>query len=103
METVMDSKVNCSELGEQVGVASAEATITKVEAYVAHEKRRIELVNQAKLVGLEAEFSYLVADEKELDERLRHTLPAAEFNIRRRKEIYYWCVAAILSIAGFFF
>jgi len=39
----MKPEINGVEIGQQLGVESAEATITKVEAYCEYEKQRIEL------------------------------------------------------------
>jgi len=92
-----------AELAQQMGETSAKMTLVNAEDYVSHEKCRIELANRSSLVSLEAEFSYLVRDEEELEERLRRAPRLGDFRNRRRKEVYNWLVAALLSLSCFFF
>ena len=99
----MEREMNGIEIGQQLGVESAEATITKVEAYCDHERKRIELANQAKIVAIKAEFSLLLEEEQELRDRLRHAPPPGDLRIRKRKAIYYWAVTLVLTAAGVFF
>jgi len=99
----MEPEVNGVEIGQQLGVESAEATITKVEAYCEYEKQRIELTNQAKIVALKAEFSLLLDDERELRERLRHAPPPGNIRLRNRKAAYYWVAAVVLTAAALYF
>jgi hypothetical protein len=42
-------------------------------------------------------------DDKKLQERLQHALPAGDLRERRQKAIYYWSVTAFLAVAAFFF
>ncbi|MGH3055689.1 MAG: hypothetical protein ACRDL7_12000, partial [Gaiellaceae bacterium] len=91
------------EIGQQLGVESAEATITKVEAYCAYERQRIELTNQAKIVALKGEGTHLLDEERELRARLRNAPPPGDLRLRRRKALYYWAVALVLTAAGLYF
>jgi hypothetical protein len=100
---VMEPEVNGVEIGQQLGVESAEATITKVEAYCGYEKQRIELANRAKIVALKAEFSVLLDEERELRERLRHAPPPGDLRLRKRKAAYYWVAALVLTAAALYF
>jgi hypothetical protein len=99
----MESEVNGVEIGQRLGVESAEATITKVEAYCEYEKQRIELTNRAKIVALKAEFTLLLDEERELRKRLRNEPPSGDLRLRKRKTVYYWVVALILTAAGLYF
>jgi hypothetical protein len=99
----MEPDVNGVEIGKQLGMESAEATITKVETYCEYEKQRIELTNQAKIVALKAEFSLLLDEERELRERLRHAPPRGDLRHRKRKSVYYWTVAFVLTAAALYF
>jgi|HubBroStandDraft_5_1064220.scaffolds.fasta_scaffold07449_2 hypothetical protein len=99
----MEPEVNGVEIGQRLGVESAEATITKVEAYCEFEKQRIELTNRAKIVALKAEFSLLLDEERELRKRLRLAPPPGDLRLRKRKTVYYWLVALVLTAAGLYF
>jgi hypothetical protein len=99
----MKPEMNGVEIGQQLGVESAEATITKVEAYCEYEKQRIELTNHARIVALKAEFSVLLDEERELRERLRHAPPPGDLRLRKRKAVYYSGVALILTAAAVYF
>jgi len=99
----MEPGMNGVEIGQQLGMESAEATITKVEAYCEYEKQRIELTNQAQIVALKAEFSILLDEEGELRERLRHAPPPGDLRLRKRKAVYYWAVAFVLTAAALYF
>jgi len=99
----MEPNINGVEIGQQLGMESAEATITKVEAYCEYEKQRIELTNHAKIVALKAEFSLLLDEERELRQRLRHAPPPGDLRHRKRKAVYYWTVAFVLTAAALYF
>jgi hypothetical protein len=99
----MEPEVNGVEIGQQLGVQSAEATITKVEAYCEYEKQRIELTNRAKVVALKAEFSLLLDEERDLREHLRLAPQPGNLRFRKRKAVYYGVVALLLTAAGLYF
>ncbi len=99
----MKFEENGVEIGQQLGVESAEATITKVEAYCAYERQRIELTNQARIVALKGEGTHLLDEECELRARLRNAPPPGDLRLRRRKALYYWAVALVLTAAGLYF
>ena len=99
----MKPEMNGVEIGQQLGMESAEATITKVEAYCEYEKQRIELTNHAKIVALRAEFSLLLDEERELRARLRNAPPPGNLRHRKRKAVYYWAVAFVLTAAALYF
>lgn len=90
-------------VGEDLGLQSMEHVVRNVEAYCAHEERRITLKNQADILAMRAEFSQLLRQEEALTERLERAPGAHERVIRKRRAAYYWVVTAILAFAGFVF
>lgn len=75
----------------------------KAHNYCDHETQRITLANNSKITALRAELALLNKEDKKLQERLQHALPAGDLRERRQKAIYYWSVTAFLAVAAFFF
>jgi len=100
---MMNRELDSDSIGEQLGVEGVGSVVSKVEAYCAYEEQRIELTNQPRIVALRQEGSLLLAEERDLVERLRHAPPAGDLRSRRRKAAYYWGVTIILTVAAFVF
>jgi len=100
-ESIMkDQRLDPEEIGKQLATESVETTVGKVEAYCACERQRIELANQPSILALRAEGGLLMDERRELEDRLRHAPPAADFRTRKRKAVYYWTVAGLLATTG---
>jgi hypothetical protein len=99
----MNRELDAESVGEQLGVEGVGSVVSKVEAYCAHEEQRIELTNQPRILALRQEGSLLLAEERDLAERLRHAPPPGDLRSRRRKAAYYWAVTIILTLAAFVF
>jgi hypothetical protein len=85
----------------QLGADGVNGVVTKGEQYCAHEERRIALENHAPIVALRAELSLLVDEERRLKDLLRNAPPPGDLRHLRRKKIFYWAVAVILTVTGF--
>jgi hypothetical protein len=99
----MNRELDTESIGEQLGVEGVGNVVSKVEAYCTYEEQRIELTNQPRILGLRQEGSFLLEEERNLVERLRHAPPLGDLRSRRRRAAYYWGVTIILTIAAFVF
>jgi hypothetical protein len=90
-------------IGNQVGHEAVGNSVQRAEDYCECERQRIEVSNQPKILSLRAEMSILLEKEKDLKDRRRHAPPPGSLQARRRKSRFYWAVAIILAVAGFFF
>jgi hypothetical protein len=90
-------------IGEQLGMEGVGSVVSKVEAYCDCEERRIALTNQPRILTLQQEGTILLEEETALRDRLRYAPPPGDLRIRRRKTVYYWTVAALLTLAAFVF
>jgi len=99
---MMNRGVNMESVAEQVGGQGVEKLVTDAERICTYEARRIGLENEPAIVRLQAEGAILVAEERRIAERLQSAPPMGD---RRRlfwRRIYYWSVALLLAVTGFF-
>ena len=90
-------------MGEELGYAGVERLIDQVEAICAHERRRIELANESKIIGLRMELAMWADEEHRIGERLRLAPPPGDRRARLRDARLAVAVALVLTVAGFFF
>jgi hypothetical protein len=100
---VMNRELDAESIGEQLGIEGVGSVVSKVEAYCAYEKQRIELMNQPRILALRQEGSLLLEEESGLIERLRHAPPPGDLRSRRRRAAYYWGITILLTLAAFVF
>jgi len=96
-------ELNAEDIGTDLGTEGVGGVVANVEAYCAHEERRIALTNEPKIVALRAEAPWLLDEARDLVDRLRLAPPPGDLRSRRRKALYSGCVAALLVLAGFVF
>lgn len=99
----MNREPDSEDIGEQLGVEGVANVVNKVEAYCAYEETRIALTNQPKIVALRAEASLLLEEKRDLTSRLKLAPPPGDLRSRRRRIVYYICVATFLTVAAFVF
>lgn len=99
----MDREFSVETIGEQLGLAGADHTLQKAEGYCEHERQRIKLTNQAKILTLRASLAMLREKEQQLSIRLQLAPPPGNVRSRRWRLLYYASVTLALTIAGFFF
>jgi hypothetical protein len=99
----MNPELNADDIGRELGLEGVGSVVTKVEAYCAHEERRLALTNQPKILALQAEIAILRDEARDLEERVRHAPPPGDPQTRRRRAAYYWAVTGILALAAFVF
>jgi hypothetical protein len=71
--------------------------------YCTSERQRIETVNRPDILALRARVGHLQDQERDLERRIYQSPPPGEFRIRRRKAIFRYVIAAILTVAAFIF
>jgi len=88
------------------GVIGTEAAIhvdRHSASYCASERQRIETVNRPAILALRARVSQLQEQERHLEQRIYQAPPPGDFRMRRRKAIFRYLIAALLTIAAFIF
>lgn len=95
--------VNEHGVGHEIGTEAADHSERNAAEYCARERQRIELANQPKANALHAKIAMLQESAQDLEERIRKAPPPSEARERKRKMLFYWSVAGILSIAAFVF
>jgi hypothetical protein len=99
----MNPKFDPKQIGEQLGREGIGNMVTNIEEYCTHEVRRIQLVNEARIVALHAESVLLLEEEKSLKEQLRRAPRPIMERGRIGRRIYAWVVVVVLALAGFIF
>jgi hypothetical protein len=94
--------VDMESVAEQVGSQGVEKLVTDAERICVHEQRRIALVNEPEIVRLQAEGTILVTEERRLADRLALAPPPGAPRCLRWKRVYYWGLALLLAVTGFF-
>ena len=96
-------KPNTERIGSQVGAEAIDSAEERAVQYCAHEQDRIALENEPKLVALRAEAKLLMDKAEKIAERIRNAPPPGNARSRRRKVVFYGCVAGVLVLSGFYF
>ncbi len=95
--------VNEHGVGHEIGTEAADHSERHAVEYCTRERQRIELANQPKTLALRAKIAALQESAEDLEERIRKAAPPSEARERKRKMLFYWSVAGLLSIAAFVF
>ena len=90
-------------VGHEIGTEAAEHGEHHAAEYCTRERQRIELANQPKTLALRAKIATLQESARDLEERIRKAAPPSEERERKRKMLFYWSIAALLTIAAFVF
>jgi hypothetical protein len=99
----MENEHHSQVMGEELGYAGVERLVDQVEDVCVHERQRIELTNESRIIGLRMELAMWADEEKRIGERLRLAPPPGD---RRSRQLQAWFaagVALVLTVAGFFF
>ena len=98
----MDNRNDFQVTGHELGCESVEHLVDHVQAICAHERQRIELVNESEILRLRLEIAAWADEEKRIGERLRLAPPPGDERLRRREMWFVGVVALALTVAGFF-
>jgi hypothetical protein len=88
------------------GVIGTEAAIhadRHSESYCASERLRIETVNRPAILALRARVGQLADEARDLEARIYQAPPPGDVPMRKRKAIFRYAIAALLTIAAFIF
>jgi hypothetical protein len=99
----MQKELSPDPIGGQFGTEAIDTAEERAAQYCAHEQERIALANEPKLLAVRAESQLLLTKQDKLAERIRNAPPPGDARIRRRKAIFYACVAAAMMLSGFYF
>jgi hypothetical protein len=99
MNTVCDQRQN----GEAFGMEAANHVDRHSASYCASERQRIETVNRPATLALRARVGQLRDQERDLENRIYQALPPGTVQARRRKAIFRYVIAALLTVAAFIF
>lgn len=89
-------------VAEQVGAQGVDKLVTDAERICVHEQRRITCTNEPEIVRLKVEFAIQLAEQRRIADRLEQAPPPGDLRRLRLRAIYYWTVALILAVTGFF-
>ena len=99
MNTVRDQRQN----GEDFGMEAASHVDRHSASYCASERQRIETVNRPAILALRARVGQLRDQEQDIGNRIYQALPPGTAQARRRKAIFRYVIAALLTVAAFIF
>ena len=89
--------------GEDFGMEAASHVDRHSASYCASERQRIETVNRPAILALRARVGQLRDQEQDLESRIYQALPPGTVQARRRKAIFRYAIAALLTVAAFIF
>jgi hypothetical protein len=99
----METEYKNQDIGHELGYEGVDRLVDQVEGVCVHERQRIELTNQSRILGLRAELSIWADQERSISARIRVAPPPGDLRSRRRKAWFAGVIAFLLTIAGFFF
>jgi hypothetical protein len=99
----MEGNVHQFGVGEAIGTEVADHLDRHSARYCTSERQRIETVNRPAILALQAQVAHLRVQERDLEERIYHALPPNSARSRKRKAIFRYSIAFILTVAGFIF
>ena len=89
--------------GEVIGTEAAMHVDRHSESYCASERQRIETVNRPAILALRARVGLLHDETRDLEDRIKHAAPPGTVQARKRKAIFRYAIAALLTVAAFIF
>ena len=89
--------------GGEFGMDAANHVDRHSASYCASERQRIETVNRPAILALRARVAQLQDQARDLENRIYQALPPGTVQARRRKAIFRYAIAALLTVAAFIF
>jgi hypothetical protein len=99
MNNVRDQR----QTGGEFGMDAANHVDRHSASYCASERQRIETVNRPAILALRARVGQLQDQARDLENRIYQALPPGTVQARRRKAIFRYAIAALLTVAAFIF
>jgi hypothetical protein len=89
--------------GGAIGIEAASHVDRHSESYCTSERQRIETVNRPAILALRARVGQLRDEERDIADRIYQAPPPGTLQVRRRKAIFRYAIAALLTVAAFMF
>jgi hypothetical protein len=89
--------------GGAIGVEAASHVDRHSESYCTSERQRIETVNRPAILALRARVGQLQDQARDIEERINHAAPPGTVATRKRKTIFRYAIAVLLTFAAFIF
>lgn len=89
--------------GGEFGMDAANHVDRHSASYCASERQRIETVNRPAILALRARVGQLQDQARDLENRIYQAPPPGTVQARRRKAIFRYAIAALLTVAAFIF
>ena len=89
--------------GGAIGIEAANHVDRHSESYCTSERQRIETVNRPAILALRARVGQLQDEARDLEGRINQAAPPGTLTARKRKAIFRYAIAALLTIAAFIF
>jgi len=89
--------------GGAIGTETATHVDRHGATYCASERQRIETVNRPAIIALRARVGQLQEQKRHIEERIYHAPPPGDFRLQRRKAIFRYVIAVLLTVAAFIF
>jgi hypothetical protein len=96
-----DYEQGTESLGKSLGRERAEELLQRATTVCDHERRRIELTNEAAVASRKAEFRTAMRDAERLEQRVYATEPYLNPRLIRRKIVVLWILTFLLVGSGF--
>jgi hypothetical protein len=89
--------------GGAIGVEAASHVDRHSESYCTSERQRIETVNRPAILALRARVGQMQDEALDLEGRINHAAPPGTVATRKRKAIFRYAIAVLLTVAAFIF
>lgn len=89
--------------GGAIGIEAANHVDRHSESYCTSERQRIETVNRPAILALRARVGQLADEARDLEGRIEQAAPPGTEQARKRKAIFRYAIAALLTVAAFIF
>ena len=98
----MTTGIDAELVARQLGNDGVDHLVTDAERICSQEEKRIALTNEAFIIRLQAEGSVVLSEANRIAAILEKAPPAGNLRRLRRRAIFYWLVAFLLAVSGFF-
>jgi hypothetical protein len=98
----MNMGIDAELVARQLGNDGVDHLVTDAERICGHEEKRIALMNEPFIVRLQAEGSIVMSEAQRIAAILEKAPPAGNLRRLRCRAIFYWLVAILLAVSGFF-
>jgi hypothetical protein len=99
----MSDPYNQHGVGGAIGTEAANHVDRHSASYCTSERQRIETVNRPAILALRARIGLLQQEARDLEGRIAQAAPPGTLASRKRKVIFRYAIAALLTVAAFIF